>query len=180
MLKRWLAPALVGLLAACMPGEIPKESLQFAEESPARRKVESRSFDAVDEAQLLGASAAVLKELGFTLDVRSDDLGVIAASKRGTAYNIGEMAAAAATTVLSQATGIGSGMPFSRDQALRASVVAHPAAAPRAVVLRVTLQRVVWEPDGTYSKSELVTDPAPYTEFFAKLAKAAGAEAHEL
>jgi hypothetical protein len=47
-------------------------------------------------------------------------------------------------------------------------------------VLRVTIQRVVWEPDGTYSKSELVTDPAAYTEFFAKLAKAAGADAHEI
>lgn len=180
MPKRWLAPALAGLLAACMPGEIPKQSLQFAEESPVRRRLESRSFEAIDEAKLLGASAAVLKELGFTVDVRSDDLGVIAASKKGTVYNIGEMAAAAATTVLSQATGIGSGMPFSRNQALRASVVAHPAASPGAVVLRVTIQRVLWEPDGTYSKAELVTDPAAYTEFFAKLAKAAGAEAHEL
>ncbi len=178
MRKRWLAPIVLGLLAGCMPGEIPKETLQFAEENPARRQLESRSFDATDEAKLLGASEAVLKELGFAVDVRSDELGLLAASKKATRYDIGDIATAAATTLLSQVTGIGSGTAFSKDQALRASVVARPAAAPGAVVLRVTIQRVLWEPDGTYSKTELVTDPAPYAEFFAKVAKAAGVEAH--
>lgn len=180
MRKSWPAAILFLLLTACMPGEIPKQSLEFAEEKPARRRAESRSFDTSDETKLLTSSAAVLKELGFTVDVRSDDLGVLAASKKGTDYNIGDIATAAATTLLSQVTGIGSGTAFSKDQSMRASVVTRPAATPGALVLRVTLQRVLWEHDGTYSKSELVTDPAVYAEFFAKLAKAAGVEAHEV
>lgn len=164
-----------------MPGEIPKETLQFADETPARRRLESRSFETRDEAKLLGDGAAVLKELGFTVDTRSDELGFVGATKKGSAYNVGEIAASAATAVVSQVIGLGLSMPpYSKDQSLRAALVATPAGSGGALVVRITLQRVVWDTEGKVSKSELLSDPAPYTEFFAKLAKASGLEAHEL
>ncbi len=163
-----------------MPGEIPKETLQFTEASPARRKLESRSFETKDEAALIAAGAAVLKELGFTLDARSNDLGLLAASKRGSAYNVGEIAASAATAVLSQALSFPTSLPFSKDQSIRTSLVTRPEPAAGRTVVRVTFQRVVWDSEGRVSKSELLQDPAAFREFFAKLAKAAGLEAHEL
>ena len=164
-----------------MPGEIPKETLQFADETPARRRLESRSFETRDEAKLLGDGAAVLKELGFTVDTRSDELGFVGATKKGSAYNVGEIAASAATAVVSQVIGLGLSMPpYSKDQSLRAALVATPADSGGALVVRITLQRVVWDTEGKVSKSELLSDPAPYTEFFAKLAKTSGLDAHEL
>ena len=180
MRYRLLALVASALVAGCMPSEITKEMLKFNEDTPARRHVESRSFATADEAKLLGDGAAVLKELGFTVDVRSDELGFVAASKKATAYNVGEIAAAAATAIVSQAAGIGLGMPaYDKNQSLRAALIAAPGDGG-ALVLRVTLQRVVWDTEGKVTKSELVSDPAPYKEFFAKLAKTAGLEAHEL
>lgn len=163
-----------------MPGEIPKETLQFFEENPARRQLESRSLDSKDETALIAAGAAVLKELGFTLDARSNDLGLLAASKKGSAYNVGEIAASAATAVLSQALSFPTSLPFSKDQSIRASLVTRPGEADGRTVVRITFQRVVWDSEGRVSKSELLEDPAPYRDFFAKLAKAAGLEAHDL
>lgn len=180
MRYRLLALVACAMIAGCMPSEITKEMLKFNEDTPARRQVESRSFATGDEAKLLGDGAAVLKELGFTVDVRSDELGFLVASKKGGAYNVAEIAAAAATAVVSQAAGLGLSMPaYNKNQLLRASLVAAPGAGG-ALVVRVTLQRVVWDTEGKVTKSELMTDPAAYKEFFAKLAKSSGLEAHEL
>ena len=180
MRYRLIAAIACALLAGCMPSEITQEMLKFKEDTPARRQVESRSFATANEAKLLTDGAAVLKELGFTVDVRSDELGFVAASKKGCAYYVGEIAAAAATVIVSQVVGLGLGMPaYDKNQSLRAALVAAPGDGG-ALVIRVTLQRVVWDTEGKVTKSELVSDPAPYKEFFAKLAKAAGLEAHEL
>ena len=180
MLLRSLALLIsFGVLSACMPGEIPKETLQFSEENPARRKLESRSFETGDETALIAAGAAVLQELGFTLDARSNDLGLLAASKRGSAYNAGEIAASAATVVLSQVLSVPT-LPFSKDQSIRTSLVTRPGEMAGRTVVRITFQRVVWNSEGRVSKSELLEDPVSYRDFFAKLAKAAGLEAHEL
>jgi hypothetical protein len=180
MRYRLLAIVACALIAGCMPSEITKEMLKFNEDTPARRQVESRSFATADEAKLLSDGAAVLKELGFTVDVRSDELGFVAASKKGSAYNVGEIAAAAATVIVSQAVGLGLGMPaYDKNQSLRAALIAAPGDGG-ALVIRVTLQRVVWDTDGSVTKSELLTDPAPYKEFFTKLARTSGLEAQEL
>lgn len=164
-----------------MPGEIPKETLQFADETPARRGLESRSFATADEQRLLSEGAAVLKELGYTIDTRSDELGFVGATKKGSAYNVAEIAASAATAIVTGVAGLGGSMPaYSKDQSLRAALVATHAKSDGALVLRITLQRVVWDNEEKVSKTELIIDPAPYTEFFAKIAKASGLEAHGL
>jgi hypothetical protein len=180
MRKRLLAVIACAVLPACMPGEIPKETLQFAVETPARRSLESRSFETADEAKLLSDGAGVLKELGYTIDTRSDELGFVGATKKGSAYNVAEIAASAATAIVTQVAGLGGSMPaYSKDQSLRAALVATRA-GDGALVLRITLQRVVWDSEEKVAKTELLTDPASYTEFFAKLAKASGLEAHGL
>ena len=180
MRKRILAMIACALLSACMPGEIPKETLQFSDETPARRSLESRTFETTDESKLLGDGAAVLKELGFTIDTKSDELGFVGATKKGSAYNVAEIAASAATAIVTGVVGLGGSMPaYSKDQSLRAALVATREGGG-ALIVRITLQRVVWDNEGKVSKTELLTDAAPYTEFFAKLAKASGLEEHGL
>lgn len=175
-------PAAVALclLTACGPYKIPKEALQWSEESPARRRTESRRFETSDEARLIAASAAALKDLGFTIDQKSVELGLIAGSKRGSAYNVGEIAAAAAVAIVTHVVGLPGSMAVSKDQSLRASIVTRPDENAGGSAVRVRFQRVVWDDEGRVSKSELVEDPEAYRDFFACLAKAAGLEAHEL
>jgi len=180
MLKRILGLLACALVSACMPGEIPKQKLEFADEAPARRTLESRTFATVDESKLLGDGAAVLKELGFTIDTKSDELGFVGATKKGSAYNVAEIAASAATAIVTGVVGLGATMPaYSKNQSLRAALVSRRAESG-GLVLRITLQRVVWDSEERVAKTELVIDPAPYSEFFAKLAKASGLEAHGL
>ncbi len=174
------AAVVLCLLTACGPYKIPKEALQWSEESPARRRAESRRFETSDEARLIAASAAALKDLGFTIDQKSVELGLIAGSKRGSAYNVGEMAAAAAVAIVTHVVGLPGSMAVSKDQSLRASIVTRPDENAGGSAVRVRFQRVVWDDEGRVSKSELVEDPEAYRDFFARLAKTAGLEAHEL
>jgi hypothetical protein len=92
----------------------------------------------------LGDGAAVLKDLGFTVDVRSDELGLYRRVEEGDAYNVGEIAAAAATAVVSQAAALGSGCRRT-TRTSRCARRSSPRQAPRRVRARVTLQRVVWD-----------------------------------
>ncbi|HEY2989735.1 MAG TPA: hypothetical protein VGL11_18585 [Candidatus Binatia bacterium] len=181
MLKKDIALLVfAALLSACMPGQIPKEALQLSAETPARRQLENRRFETKEEQKLLDAAAAVLKELGFTVDAKDMALGVIAASKRGSAYNVAEIATTAAVAVITYALSFPTVMPFSRDQSIRVSIVTRPEESDNATAVRLTFQRVVWDNEGKVAKSELLTDPLLYRAFFEKLSKSAAVEAREL
>jgi hypothetical protein len=180
MLKKTFWVFIAGaIFFGCMPPEIPKEALQLADESPARRKLESRRFETQDERALFDATRAVLKELEFNVDASSKELGLIAASKKEKVHNVGEMAASAAVAVISSALSFPTSVPYSKDQLLRVSVVTKLAADDHGIAVRVTFQRVVWDTEGQVAKSELLEDLSMYQNFFGKLAKAVALEAHE-
>jgi hypothetical protein len=170
---------VVAVISGCMPDQIPKEALQLTEESPARRKLETRRFETKDEQGLIDAAGAVLKDLGFTIDAASKELGLIAGSKQDSPYNIGGMATSAAVAVISSALSFPTSIPYSKDQMIRASVVARPAEYGNSTAVRITFQRGVWDTEGKVAKSELLEDPAEYQVFFQKLAKALALDAHE-
>jgi hypothetical protein len=176
--KLYLTIALPAFLAACGLQEIPKEALLLSEETAARRNMQTRRFETKDEGRLLAASAAVLKELGCAIDYRSAELGLVAGSKQGSAYNAGEIAASVALAVVTQVVGLPGSMAISKDQSLRVSIVTRPGESEGSAV-RVKFQRVVWDSDGRVSRSELLEDPEAYRDFFARLSKASGLEAHE-
>jgi hypothetical protein len=177
--KTLLLSVVFVILAGCMPDQIPKEALQLTEESSARHKLETRRFETKDEQGLLDAVGAVLKDLGFTIDATSKELGLIAGSKKESPYNIGGMATSAAVAVISSALSFPTSMPYSKDQMIRASVVARPAEDGNSTAVRITFQRVVWDTEGKVAKSELLEDSAEYQAFFEKLAKALALDAHE-
>jgi hypothetical protein len=169
----------VTLLSACLPPEIPKEALQLTEESPARLKLQSRRFGTKDEKALLTATTTVLKDLGFTIDQESRELGLIAASKKEEPYNIGGMATSAAVAVITSALSVPTTVPYSKERLIRASVATGRGENGDSTTVRFTLQLVVWDTEGKVAKSELLEEPAMYRDFFDKLAKTASVEAHE-
>jgi hypothetical protein len=64
-----------------------------------------------------------------------------------------------------------------KTQKIRVSLVTRPALAsdgtPRAdsQILRITIQRLVWNIDNQLSRIDSIEDPAVYQEFFDRLSK---------
>jgi len=167
------------ILSACMPPEIPKEALVLTQENPVRRRLQSRRFETNDEKALLAATSAVLKDLGFTIDQESPELGLIAGSKKESPYNIGGMATSAAVAVITSVLSVPTTVPYSKERLIRASIATGRGENGNSTTVRFTLQLVVWDTEGKVAKSELLEEPAMYRDFFDKLAKAASVEAHE-
>ncbi len=169
-----LAAGLV-LVAGCEQ-TIPKDALQLSPESLAQRQAQTRRFDTADEAMLLSASAAVLQDLGFNLDESETELGLVVASKDRDATETGQIIGSILIAAL-----IGASVPIDKIQKIRASLVTRPfGESGDKTAVRVTFQRVVWNTAGQVSKSEALTEPELYQEFFSKLSKSVFLEAHEI
>ncbi|MFQ5958645.1 MAG: hypothetical protein ACE5LF_04680 [Alphaproteobacteria bacterium] len=163
------------LLAGGCATKIPDDALKLTEESLELRQLQTRRFDTGDEGMLLSAIAAVLQDLGFTLDESEPDIGVVVASKDRDAVEAGQVALAIFVALL------GSSMPIDKHQKMRASVVTWPLGdESRETAVRVTFQRLVWNDRGVLWKRQTLDDPQAYQEFFARLSKAIFLEAHSI
>jgi hypothetical protein len=168
------AVACALVIAACQQ-TVPKEALQLSADSLQRRQAQTRVFETTDEAELLSASAALLQDLGFTLDESEVGLGVIVASKNRDATEVGQVVGAVAVAVL-----FGAHMPVDDEQKIRAALVTRKLEERNGYVVRLTIQRIVWDTDGRVSKTEPLDDAQMYQEFFDKLSKSVFLEAQEL
>ena len=164
-----VAVLLAGLLAAC-GSAIPRAALELSSEGLQKRQLQSRSFETADEARVLAASAAVLQDLGFNLDESETELGVLVASKRRDAREVGQVVGALLMTMLTFKS-----KPYDREQEIRASLVTRPAGLRIAV--RVTFQRTVWDTEGEITKAEAVEEAEIYQAFFDRLSKSVFLEA---
>lgn len=152
---------------------IPKDALAMNPQTLEFRQRSTRIFVTLDEPNILSACAALLQDLGFTIDGSETDLGLIVASKERTAVQGGQVTAKIAYAIV-----FGVDLPIDKVQKLKASIVTHPRGNETAV--RVTFQRIVWNDRGQISKLELLDDPEIYQEFFDKLSKAIFLEAHKI
>jgi hypothetical protein len=166
------------VLWSCAP-RIPKEALQLSPQGLRSRQLQTRSFD-TDERTLLSASAAVLQDLGFTIDESESELGTIVCSKRCNAmrWDADTISLFLSTIML------GFPGPIDKEQLVRASLVTNPIHVEDAdktmsrTAVRITFQRTVFSIYGTVRLRESVNDPKLYQEFFEKLSKSLFLEAH--
>ncbi|MCG6974634.1 MAG: hypothetical protein LJE66_16000 [Desulfobacterales bacterium] len=167
------------LLASCAP-TIPKEALQLSKESLKDRQLQTRFFD-TDEKTLLSASAAVLQDLGFTINESETDLGLIACSKQRDATSAGQVVGAVVVALLT-----GAYTPVDKEQLIRASLVTRPIHIDKAdkskcqTAVRVTFQRIVSNTQGQITRREGINEAKIYQEFFDKLSQSVFLEAHEI
>ena len=163
------------LMQACGP-KIPPEALELSQESLKDRQLQTRKFDTNDEAKILAACAALIQDLGFTLEESETDLGVIVATKKRDATSgaqvVGAVILAALTFVV---------MPIDDHQIIRSCVVTYPSKEREgSTAVRVTFQRVIYNTMGHPTKMECIMDEKIYQEFFDKLSQSIFLEAHQI
>lgn len=177
----WAVVVLV--LAASLTGcaaTIPKDALIPTPDTLERRQLQSRRLDGISETQLLAASAGVLQDLGFNIDESETKLGVIVASKDRSAFSAGQITAAVALALL------GAYYSVDKTQKIRVSLVTRPALSadgkprPDAQVIRITIQRLVWNVENQLTRIEAIEEPAIYQAFFEKLSKSVFLEAQQI
>lgn len=155
------------LLPGCETG-IPAEALALDEQSMEWRQMQSRKYETSDQRLILNASAALLQDLGFTIDETEGELGLLVASKERSAVDAGQIVG---SIILGALTG--AYIPTDRNQLFKASVVTRPFGEKQeSVVVRVTFQRIVWNDANQVSKIERINDEEMYLEFYSKLSKA--------
>jgi hypothetical protein len=189
-----LAAALA--LAACAKPTPPSELLQLSPESSAHRAMQTRTFDAADETELLSASAAVLQDLGFQISESVREVGFLRAAKERSAREYGQEITRALVALLSTAASLLGGgnavtrMPVDLHQQINASLVTRPLDPQgKRLEVRVLFYRLVWQSDGQSGSSyiepgqqrmEMIRDAEIYQQFFARLSKAVFLEAHRI
>lgn len=167
------------LFISCAP-KIPKDALQLSPESLINRQMQTRRFD-IDEATMLSAGAAVLQDLGFTIDESETDLGLIACSKLRDATSAGQIVGAVFVALLT-----GAATPVDKEQLIRASFITFPITIDDndkfkcRTAVRITFQRIVTNTQNQITRRECIIEPEIYQEFFDKLSQSVFLEAHQL
>ena len=175
-IKRLLLCSLIPMIIfmGCA-GTIPPEALKWNKETLKQRQLQTRKFDTQKEADVLSSCAALLQDLGFTLDESETGLGMLLGTKDRDATDAGQVAAMVFIALLG-----GGAIPIDNVQKMRASVITRLNEDGSSMLVRVTFQRVVWNTQGQVTTSESMNDPEIYKEFFSKLSKAIFLEAHDI
>ena len=197
---RWSSAALIALSCLLLAGceTVSDNSMKLSTDSLQLRQLQTRRIEGIDEPALLAATVGVLQDLGFNIDESEMRLGVIVASKDRSALDLGDavgdmvvdsLVKAALDAVFSTLFGDSFDQGDDEDdeddediaydvtQKIRASIVTRPAldssGQPRkdAQVLRITIQRLVWDSEGRISHTESIEDPKVYQKFFDHLSK---------
>jgi hypothetical protein len=175
-----IAVAAIATLFVSGCATIPKDALVLSPESMQLRQLQTRRIDGITEKALLIAAAGVVQDLGFNIDESETKLGVIVASKDRSAFNAAQITGAVFAALFGVYT------PVDKTQKIRASIVTRPALAsdgapiPDSQLIRITIQRVVWNTENQVSRIEAIEDPMIYQEFFDKLSKSIFLEVQQI
>ena len=170
-----LLPAL--LLAGCET--LPRDAFRLSGSALSVREMQTREYQSMSDAEILLASTAVLQDMGYTIDEIEEQLGVLSASKRADATNLLETAGRLALDGMKClfTLGLGCNGKFYGEmddvQDIRLTLVSRPQLDNSDdVVVRVTIQRFIWDKEGRLTAQETITDGEVYASFFDKMSKA--------
>lgn len=152
---------------------VPSDLLKVSKSTLDTRRNQTRSYSNIREEDILSASAAILQDLGFTIDESEPSLGLVAGSKERSALTALGMAKTGTVTVLT----LGIFMPsWDERQTVKASIVTQSRnrlynKEKGEFTVRVAFQRTIWDSDDDISKVETISDPKVYQGFFERLSK---------
>jgi hypothetical protein len=172
-----LLPALIfsGGLSSCASSQ--PDYFNPSQSSVAARTMQARVYSSVDEGDVMSAAAAVLQDMGYSIDAVESQLGVISASKRADATNrleaFGSLTFDSMKCVFTFLIGCDGERYGGIDdvQDVRLTMVSMPK-GNGDVTVRVTIQRRIYDKRGRLSEQSTISDAAVYESLFAKLSKA--------
>ena len=169
------AIVMLGALVGCTT-PMPERALNLPPQTLEHRRMQTRRFDGIGEAELLAACAGVLQDLGFNLDESESDLGLLVASKERSAHNKTQATLATLLHIF-----VDIEIEIDKEQRIRASLVTQPVGnMAQSYLVRVTFQRIVWNTDNEIATREALNDPELYQQFFDRLSKSVFLEAHSI
>ena len=165
------------VLAACQT--LPRDAFRLSESALAVRKMQTREYVSISDAAILSASTDVLQDMGYAIDEMEEPLGVLSASKRADATTgmraLGSLAMDSVRCVFSLML-VCDGKNYSKlddVQDIRLTLISRPQLQNQEnVVVRITVQRIIWDKKGRLSEQQTVTDNDVYASFFEKMSRA--------
>ena len=163
--KTILISVLLLSITACTVN--PIGAFKLSQTSLQEREMQSREYSQLKEEDILSASAAVLQDMGYTISESETRLGIITATKEADATNGGQVALAVLAAMLGAKPG-----PLDDKQQFTVTIVVLPRGNTGNYIVRMTMQRVVWNTRGQVTKLETIKSDEVYRDFFEKLSKA--------
>lgn len=160
---------LIVLLVGCPSRTIPKDALILTPSSLADRQLQSRVYEDVSETDILSASVGIIQDLGAKITETETDLGLVVGEKMRDATDAGQVAGAIILSVL-----LGSSPAVDKQQKIKFSLVTTPVSSAKRNkrwLVRLTIQRIVWNTQNQVSRIEAIRDAKIFQVFFEKLDK---------
>lgn len=164
--SRVLLLCSIVMMGGCVT--IPPDALKLSPSSLADRQLQTRVYEDVTEAQILSASVGIIQDLGASITETETDLGLIVGEKMRDATDPGQVVGAIILALM------GSSAAIDKQQKIKFSLVTAPASSEpdsKRWVVRLTIQRIVWNTQNQVSRREAVKDPEIFQGFFEKLDK---------
>lgn len=154
------------LLAGC--ATMPRDALKLSPSSLADRQLQSRVYEDVSEAQILSASVGIIQDLGAHITETETDLGLIVGEKMRDATDPAQVVGVIFLAML------GASSAIDHRQKIKFSLVTTPVSTQpdnQQWLVRLTIQRIVWNTHNRVSRIEAVRDVEIFQGFFEKLDK---------
>jgi len=166
---RWLPLLAVGFLSGCA-ATIPKDALRLPESTLDVRSIQTRTFAAPSEIEILTATIATLQDMEYNIERIGKSLGVITASKVSDADSTSEKIGLIILALFCGCTD----MSTAKDkQHITLTMVVLPSLARSGeYVTRITIQRVIFDKAERINVLEQINDAETYQQIFENLSKA--------
>ncbi|UCG71612.1 MAG: hypothetical protein JSV45_10105 [Chromatiales bacterium] len=166
---------VLGSLGGCgLAAKAPGNELRLEESTLEIRSLQSRTFAASSETEILAATIAVLQDMEYNVDRVESPLGVITASKVADADSANEQFGLFMVDLLCVLGGSDCGAmdSASDEQLITLTLVVQPSLAnTEEYVARVTLQRVVYDTLDRVKVREEIHESEMYQQIFERLSK---------
>lgn len=155
-------------LAGCAAQPDPK-LLRLSESTLEIRAMQTRTFAAASESEILAATAAALQDMEYNIDQVDSPLGIISASKVSDADSTSEKTTRFIFDLL---CGCG-GSQFAADtHVITITTVVLPSLAVQGeYVTRITIQQITYDKMAQITSRSAIDDPQAYQVIFERLSK---------
>ncbi|MDH4048962.1 MAG: hypothetical protein OEV63_12610 [Gammaproteobacteria bacterium] len=170
-----IATIVVGSGCAMQPSK--QQLLRLTESTLDIRNMQTRTFAASSEAEILAATAAALQDMEYNIDQIESPLGVITATKVSDADSANQKAG---TFMLSLLCGCDLTQGVADKHRITITTVVLPSLAREGeYTTRITIQQVTFNKMEKIVSRSIIDDPVAYQSIFEKLSKALFLEVNE-